>query len=98
MTSSKVVLSQRKGPSKRDSDIKSLFSSTDPRFSTGLGWEEGRLFLPVPSPNNPWPLSLPHPLLTEATWAMALDADGNDCYSTGSVPGQQGQPDDLNHL
>lgn len=31
-------------------------------------------------------------------WAMALDADGNDCYSTGGVPGQQGQPDDLNHL
>lgn len=29
---------------------------------------------------------------------MAIDADRDDCYSTSSVPGQQGQPDDLNNL
>lgn len=28
---------------------------------------------------------------------MAPRADGTDCYGTGSVPGPQGQPDDLNN-
>ncbi|XP_059531336.1 TRAF3-interacting JNK-activating modulator isoform X2 [Myotis daubentonii] len=34
----------------------------------------------------------------EAVWPMAINADLDDCYSTSSVPGQQGQPDDLNNL
>lgn len=37
------------------------------------------------------------PTSSEAVWPMAIGANSDDCYSTGSVPGKQGQPD-LNNL
>lgn len=37
-------------------------------------------------------------LHTEAMWPMAPHADGGDCYSTGSIPGQQRKPANLNNL
>lgn len=64
-------------------------------FSIGLEWKkkgyfclyllQPTLFFFSPSP------------LPEAMGPMAIDADGDDCYSTGRVPEQQGQPD-LNNL
>uniref|UniRef100_A0A286XMP2 TRAF3 interacting protein 3 n=1 Tax=Cavia porcellus TaxID=10141 RepID=A0A286XMP2_CAVPO len=33
--------------------------------------------------------------LQEAMWPMVPNADGGDCYSTGCIPGQQRQPDDM---
>lgn len=75
---------------------KTFPSSTNPRVPTGPEWE-GKWFLPVSSPTNPWLLFSPPPP-SEAVWPMAIDADPDDCYSTSSVPGQQGQPDYLNNL
>lgn len=66
-------------------------------FLLGYNGKKGDYLCLLSSPTNSWPPSL-SPLLTEAMWPMAPYADGADGYSTGSVPGQQGQPDDLSNV